>query len=78
MSREIEEMEEARQQDDDFATSFLRNEGLDTAGDDMRRVRTFVEVSFQERVVRTSSLDGSAPMWKQVCAFLRNTIDKDL
>ena len=66
MSREIEEMEESRQQDDDFAASFLRNEGLDTAGDDMGRVRTFVEVSFQERVARTSSLDGSAPMWKQV------------
>lgn len=44
MSREIEEMEEARQNDDDFATSFLRNEGLDTASSDLHRVRTFVEV----------------------------------
>ena len=30
-----------------------------------KRVRTFVEVSFQENSVKTTCLDGNTPFWKQ-------------
>lgn len=45
--------------------NLLDNDFDDDIMQDRKRVNTFVEVTFQEKKVRTTSIEGPAPAWKQ-------------
>jgi hypothetical protein len=52
----------------DEQSGFLEDDlegGDDDILQDKKRVRPFVEVTFQENKVRTTSMEGPAPVWKQ-------------
>lgn len=51
--------------DDDQENENLLDDQDDDIIQDRKRVNTFVEVTFQEKKVRTTSVEGPAPVWKQ-------------
>ena len=78
-SRSTKSRFEENDQDDDVDSDSLNARGRGRGRSDLQggrsldrrkiqekmRARTFVEVRFQDNAVRTSTVDGGAPMWKQ-------------